>query len=80
MADLSKTVLPCDNGPYRDGKGTYFEGGVRVCGLRQLAGQDQGRQTVTGLIHAADILPTFAALAGASTAKCKPLDGLMSGT
>ena len=29
-----------------------------------------------GLIHAVDLYPTLAALAGASTAKCKPLDGL----
>jgi arylsulfatase B len=28
------------------------------------------------LIHGVDIYPTFAALAGASTAKCKPLDGV----
>ena len=29
-----------------------------------------------GLIHAVDIYPTLAALAGASTAKCKPIDGV----
>jgi arylsulfatase A-like enzyme len=31
---------------------------------------------VAGLIHAVDIYPTLAALAGASTTKCKPLDGV----
>jgi len=31
---------------------------------------------VDGMIHAVDIYPTLAALAGASTAKCKPLDGM----
>jgi arylsulfatase A-like enzyme len=31
---------------------------------------------VDGLIHAVDLYPTIAALAGASTAKCKPLDGV----
>ena len=30
MADVSKINLPCDNGPYREGKGTLFEGGSRV--------------------------------------------------
>jgi arylsulfatase A-like enzyme len=30
MTDLSKTKLPCDNGPYRGGKGELFEGGCRV--------------------------------------------------
>ena len=28
------------------------------------------------MIHAVDIYPTFAGLAGASTSKCKPLDGV----
>jgi arylsulfatase A-like enzyme len=27
MADVSKIKLPCDNGPYRGGKGELFEGG-----------------------------------------------------
>jgi arylsulfatase A-like enzyme len=31
---------------------------------------------VNGVIHAVDIYPTIAGLAGASTAKCKPLDGM----
>jgi arylsulfatase A-like enzyme len=30
---------------------------------------------VDGIIHAVDVYPTLAALAGASTARCKPLDG-----
>jgi arylsulfatase A-like enzyme len=74
MTDLSKTVLPCDNGPYKDGKGTYFEGGVRVAACANWPGKIKAGE-VTGMIHAADILPTLVALAGGSTAKCKPLDG-----
>jgi arylsulfatase A-like enzyme len=31
---------------------------------------------VDGVMHAVDLYPTLAALAGASTAKCKPLDGV----
>lgn len=74
MADLSKTKIPCNNGPYRDGKGSLFEGGCRVAALVNWPGHVQpGR--VGGLIHVADILPTFAALAGASTDKCLALDG-----
>jgi len=74
MADLSKTRIPCDNGPYRDGKGTLFEGGCRVAAFANWPGHIKP-QTVDGIIHAVDIYPTFAALAGASTTKCKPLDG-----
>jgi arylsulfatase B len=75
MADMSKVTLPCDNGPYREGKGTLYEGATRVCALANWPGQIKP-QTVDGLIHAVDIYPTLAALAGASTAKSKPLDGI----
>lgn len=75
MTDLSRTVLPCDNGPYRDGKGSLYEGGSRVAACANWPGKIKP-QSVDGLIHAVDLYPTFAALAGASTAKCKPLDGM----
>ena len=75
MTDLSKTKLPCDNGPYRDGKGTLFEGGCRVAAMANWPGRIKAQQ-VDGIIHAVDMYPTLAALAGASTAKCKPLDGM----
>ncbi len=75
MADVSKIKIPCDNGPYREGKGTVYEGGTRVCALANWPGHIKA-QTVDGMIHAVDLYPTLAALAGASTAKCKPLDGL----
>ena len=75
MADMSKIRIPCDNGPYRDGKGTLYEGGTRVCALANWPGKIRPG-TVDGMIHAVDLYPTLAALAGASTAKCKPLDGL----
>ena len=76
MADLSKTKLPCDNGPYRDGKGTLFEGGCRVCALANWPGHIKPGITADGMIHVVDMYPTLANLAGASTAKCLPLDGL----
>jgi arylsulfatase A-like enzyme len=75
MADLSKTTIPCDNGPYRDGKGSLYEGGCLVAACASWPGRIRP-QTVDGVIHAVDIYPTLAALAGASTAKAKPLDGL----
>ena len=75
MTDLFKTVLPCDNGPYRDGKGSLFEGGNRVVACANWPGKIKP-QTVEGIIHAVDLYPTFAALADASTAKSKPLDGV----
>ena len=75
MADMSKVKIPCDNGPYKEGKGSLFEGGTRVCALANWPGHVKA-QTVDGVIHAVDLYPTLASLAGASTAKCKPLDGV----
>lgn len=75
MADVSKIKIPCDNGPYRDGKGSLFEGGTRVCAFANWPGKIKAGQ-VDGLIHAVDLFSTFAALAGASTEGCKPIDGL----
>lgn len=74
--DMSKTKLPCDNGALRNGKGSLYEGGTRVCALANWPGHITAGITVEGMIHAVDMLPTMAGLAGASTAKCKPLDGL----
>ena len=75
MADMSKIKIPCDNGAYREGKGTLYEGATRVCALANWPGRINAG-TVNGLFHAVDLYPTIAALAGASTTKCKPLDGV----
>jgi arylsulfatase A-like enzyme len=75
MADVSKIRIPCDNGPYRDGKGSLFEGGTRVCAFANWPGRINARAEA-GLIHVTDLFTTFAALAGAPTTGCKPLDGL----
>lgn len=75
MADMSKVTIPCDNGPYREGKGTLYEGGTRVCAFANWPGHI-APGTVDGMIHAVDLYPTLASLAGASTTKCKPLDGV----
>ena len=75
MADVSKIRIPCDNGPYRDGKGALFEGGTRVCAFANWPGRIEPRKE-NGLIHVTDLFTTFTALAGAPTKDCKPLDGL----
>jgi arylsulfatase B len=75
MADMSKVKIPCDNGHFHEGKGTLYEGATRVCALANWPGHIRPG-AVDGLIHAVDLYPTLASLAGASTAKCKPLDGV----
>jgi arylsulfatase A-like enzyme len=76
MADMSKIKLPCDNGPYREGKGSLYEGGTRVCALANWPGHIPAGVTVNEMIHVVDMYPTLAKLTGASTGKSKPLDGL----
>jgi arylsulfatase A-like enzyme len=74
--DLSKTKIPNDNGPYRDGKGSLYEGGTRVAALANWPGRIAPGTQVDGMMHVVDMYPTLARLAGASTHRSKPLDGL----
>lgn len=67
--------LPASNGPYRDGKGSVYEGGTRVVALANWPGQIKPG-IVDQPVHVTDWFPTFAKLAGGSTAKSKPLDGM----
>jgi arylsulfatase B len=75
LADMSKVKIPCDNGPYREGKGSLYEGATRVCALANWPGHIPAGITVDQMIHVVDMYPTLAGLAGASTTRCKPLDG-----
>lgn len=74
--DMSKVKIPCDNGPYRDGKGSLYEGGTRVVGFVNWSGHVKAGSTVDEMIHVVDMYPTLLTLAGGSTAKSKPLDGM----
>lgn len=69
-----KGPLPPDNGPYREGKGSVYEGGTHVPALISWPGHLK-HGSYDGILHVVDMYPTLAALAGASTAKTKPLDG-----
>ena len=74
--DMSKIKLPNDNGPFREGKGTLYEGGTRVISLANWPGHIQPGLIVNEMIHVVDMYPTLVGLAGGSAAKAKPLDGL----
>ncbi|MCK3779802.1 arylsulfatase [Ensifer sesbaniae] len=67
--------LPASNGPYRDGKGSLYEGGTRVAALANWPERIKPG-TVQGMVHVVDMYPTLAAIAGAPLAKAKPLDGI----
>ena len=64
-----------DNAPLRGGKGTLYEGGIRVPFIVRWPGEiPAGSTTATPGVHV-DLLPTFAALAGADLPD-QPLDGV----
>lgn len=74
--DMSKITIPCDNGPFRDGKGSLYEGGTRVVAFANWPGRIAPGSTVDGMMHVVDMFPTLVGLAGGSAAGSKPLDGL----
>ncbi|MBI5396711.1 MAG: arylsulfatase [Verrucomicrobia bacterium] len=63
------------NGPLRAGKGTIYEGGIRVCAFASWPGRIPAG-TIKEPIHAVDWYPTLLKLAGASLGQKLPLDGL----
>lgn len=70
-----KGDLPPNNGPYRDGKGSVYEGGTRVVALANWPGRIKPG-AISEMVHIVDMYPTFAGLAGAQLGKNKPLDGV----
>ena len=70
-----KGELPPNNGPYRDGKGSVYEGGAKVVALANWPGRIKPG-IVNGLMHIVDMYPTLAGVAGAQLGKNKPLDGI----
>jgi len=76
IADVSTTRIPCNNGPFRDGKGTNYEGGTRVVAFANWPGHISPGSTVDGMMHVVDWYPTLLSLAGASPKQPKPPDGV----
>lgn len=66
--------LPANNAPFRDGKGSLYEGGVRVVALANWPGRIKAGEA-DGVMHVVDMMPTIAKLAGADLGRSKPLDG-----
>lgn len=87
MRDNTLFIFASDNGglttkgdvarntPFRGGKGSLYEGGVRVAACATWDGHIQAGSVVNAPLHMVDWLPTLANLAGGSTAGTKPLDG-----
>ncbi len=63
-------------GPFRNGKGTTFEGGMRVPAIVWQPGTVPAGVTNPGLASTLDVLPTFSAIAGIDEPPANQLDGL----
>ena len=63
------------NGPLRAGKGTLYEGGVRVPAVAVWPGRIKAGSIVNAPLHIVDWYPTLVKLAGGSIAQKHPLDG-----
>ena len=87
IADNTLVIFTSDNGPWlsygghagsalplREGKGTMFEGGYRVCTIMQWPGKIAAGSTCDELCSTIDLLPTIAKLTGASPSDNK-IDG-----
>jgi len=92
LAERTLVFFTSDNGPWlvkkldggsagllREGKGTTFEGGMRVPGIawwpgRVKAGKTEGAITLE-LASTLDLLPTILSLAGITPPSDRPLDG-----
>ena len=64
------------NGPLRAGKGTIYEGGIRVCACVNWPGHIPAGKTIDEPLHAVDWYPTLSKLTGATPQQKLPLDGL----
>ena len=65
-----------DAGPLRDGKGSIYEGGIRVPCIMRWPGKIAAGKTNDGLMATIDLLPTFAALSGAKVPDDRIIDGV----
>jgi arylsulfatase A-like enzyme len=65
-----------DSGPLREGKGSDYEGGVRVPCLIRWPGKVAEGTESDAIFATLDILPTFASLAGVDAPKDRIIDGV----
>jgi autotransporter-associated beta strand protein len=71
----SDGVLPTSNAPLKAGKGTIYEGGIRVPFIVDWPGVTTPGSTSTALVQTTDLFPTFLAMAGVPLPADYPGDG-----
>jgi arylsulfatase A len=89
LAENTLVIFTSDNGPWlifglqggsagllRDGKGSTWEGGVRVPCIMSWPGQTPAGRTTAEIASTLDILPTVARIAGGKAPADRAIDGL----
>ena len=89
LDDNTFVIFTSDNGPWlsqkenggcalplRDGKGTTYDGGVRVPCVMRWPGRIPAGAVCDEMVSEIDILPTFAGLAGTTAPRDRIIDGL----
>ncbi|MEM9303327.1 MAG: sulfatase [Pseudomonadota bacterium] len=74
--DGERVVTPTSNYPLRGGKGTIYEGGIRVPMVALWFGVTPPGSETDVIMQQTDLYPTILALAGAVMPKDYPLDGV----
>jgi arylsulfatase A-like enzyme len=64
-----------DNGPLRSGKGSIYEGGVRVCAFATWPGKIPAGKIIDQPLHIIDWYPTLINRAGGTLTQKLPIDG-----
>jgi arylsulfatase A-like enzyme len=75
-ADGEAQSSAADNGLWREGRGSLYEGGVRVPALAYWPGKIKPGTVVSDPLHVADLYPTLLVRAGAPLDQPKKPDGL----
>ena len=65
-----------DNGSFREGKGSLYEGGVRVAALAHWPARIPPKTVVTDVLHVTDLTATLLRLAGAQADAARRPDGV----
>jgi arylsulfatase A-like enzyme len=65
-----------DNGVFREGQASLYEGGVRVAALAAWPGKIAPKTIITEPLHVTDLYPTLLKLAGVAIDQPKKLDGV----
>ncbi|MCA9269882.1 MAG: sulfatase [Planctomycetales bacterium] len=73
---LTKGAAGGSAGPLRNGKTSHWEGGFRVPAIIRAPGIVPAGAVRDDIVSTLDVLPTFAALAGAKTPDDRPIDGV----